>query len=82
MSIVWLQVSMRTIASPFTRIVWVSVRGLSSHHQELTAVDAVCPLHDEFATARPYSEVPGPQPLPFIGNTWRLLPIVGMYWVP
>lgn len=29
--------------------------------------------------AKPYSEVPGPRPIPVLGNTWRLLPIVGQY---
>lgn len=36
---------------------------------------------DEWSLARPYSEVPGPTPLPLIGNTWRLLPVVGQYQV-
>lgn len=27
--------------------------------------------------ARPYSEVPGPKPLPLIGNTFRFFPAVG-----
>ncbi|XP_047121731.1 probable cytochrome P450 301a1, mitochondrial, partial [Schistocerca piceifrons] len=30
---------------------------------------------------RPYSEVPGPKPLPIIGNTWRVLPVVGQFSV-
>ncbi|XP_065086371.1 probable cytochrome P450 301a1, mitochondrial [Ochlerotatus camptorhynchus] len=29
--------------------------------------------------ARPYSEVPGPKPLPILGNTWRVFPIIGQY---
>ncbi|ALC40607.1 Cyp49a1 [Drosophila busckii] len=28
---------------------------------------------------RPYSEVPGPYPLPLIGNSWRFAPLIGMY---
>jgi len=35
----------------------------------------------EWSLARPYSEVPGPTPLPLIGNTWRLLPYVGQYQI-
>lgn len=28
--------------------------------------------------AKPYSEVPGPTPWPIIGNTWRMLPVIGI----
>lgn len=31
----------------------------------------------EFENVKPYSEVPGPKPIPILGNTWRLLPIIG-----
>ncbi|CAH1406869.1 unnamed protein product [Nezara viridula] len=34
---------------------------------------AACPSE----VVRPYQEVPGPRPLPIIGNTWRFLPVVG-----
>lgn len=27
---------------------------------------------------RPYSEMPGPKPLPLLGNTWRFLPYLGV----
>ncbi|KDR23725.1 probable cytochrome P450 301a1, mitochondrial isoform X2 [Zootermopsis nevadensis] len=33
----------------------------------------------EWDRARPYSEVPGPKPLPLVGNTWRFLPFVGNF---
>lgn len=26
---------------------------------------------------RPYSEIPGPKPIPLLGNTWRFLPYIG-----
>ncbi|KAJ8928460.1 hypothetical protein NQ314_018985 [Rhamnusium bicolor] len=29
--------------------------------------------------AKPYSEIPGPKALPILGNTWRLLPVIGQY---
>lgn len=32
---------------------------------------------NELLTAKPYSQVPGPTPWPIIGNTWRMLPIIG-----
>ncbi|PSN46858.1 putative cytochrome P450 301a1 [Blattella germanica] len=64
---------------PVARILCVPVRNVSSH--QTVAVDgSVCPhqevINEELSAARPYSDVPGPKPLPFIGNTWRLLPII------
>lgn len=32
-----------------------------------------------FANAKPYSEVPGPRPIPILGNTWRMIPYIGQY---
>lgn len=32
-------------------------------------------------TVKPYSQVPGPKPFPLLGNTWRLLPVVGQYQI-
>ncbi|XP_062130747.1 probable cytochrome P450 49a1 [Drosophila sulfurigaster albostrigata] len=31
------------------------------------------------SAVRPYSEVPGPYPLPLIGNSWRFAPLIGTY---
>ncbi|ENN80608.1 hypothetical protein YQE_02973, partial [Dendroctonus ponderosae] len=28
---------------------------------------------------KPYSDIPGPRPIPILGNTWRLLPVIGQY---
>uniref|UniRef100_A0A146LD79 Putative cytochrome P450 301a1, mitochondrial n=3 Tax=Lygus hesperus TaxID=30085 RepID=A0A146LD79_LYGHE len=36
-------------------------------------------LEDVDHLARPYSEVPGPKPIPVFGNTWRFFPFVGEY---
>jgi len=39
---------------------------------------SVASLQDEvWERARPYSSVPGPKPLPIVGNTWRFLPLIG-----
>ncbi|KAK6625927.1 hypothetical protein RUM43_006226 [Polyplax serrata] len=47
-----------------------------------TAPAAAAALHyDDWCVAKPYSAVPGPKPLPLIGNTWRLLPVIGQYQV-
>lgn len=37
-------------------------------------------LQDDGQTnAKPYEEVPGPKPLPILGNTWRMFPVIGQY---
>ncbi|XP_046395335.1 probable cytochrome P450 49a1 [Ischnura elegans] len=33
----------------------------------------------DVSAARPYSEVPGPKPIPLLGNSWRFIPYVGTY---
>ncbi|XP_050521005.1 probable cytochrome P450 301a1, mitochondrial isoform X3 [Daktulosphaira vitifoliae] len=38
-------------------------------------------IAEELSKGKPYSEVPGPTPLPIIGNTWRMLPIIGPYQI-
>ncbi|XP_077292376.1 putative cytochrome P450 301a1, mitochondrial [Arctopsyche grandis] len=34
---------------------------------------------EEWNNAKPFSQIPGPVPLPIIGNTWRFLPKIGEY---
>ncbi|XP_044254764.1 probable cytochrome P450 49a1 isoform X3 [Tribolium madens] len=35
----------------------------------------------EWINAVPYDEVPGPKPLPFLGNTWRFIPYIGDFQI-
>ena len=35
-------------------------------------------VDDKWQMARPYEEIPGPKPLPLIGNIFRYLPHIGM----
>lgn len=44
-------------------------------------------LHKEVNTkpldwndAKPFEDIPGPKPLPIIGNFWRFLPIIGEFY--
>ncbi|KOX77763.1 putative cytochrome P450 49a1 [Melipona quadrifasciata] len=31
----------------------------------------------DWSRCRPYAEIPGPKPIPFLGNTWRFIPFIG-----
>ncbi|KAH8252497.1 hypothetical protein KR032_000270 [Drosophila birchii] len=42
-----------------------------------TAVNATATSSTAAPAVRPYSEVPGPYPLPLIGNSWRFAPLIG-----
>lgn len=49
------------------------------HRSTITATEDFCPHHQELEHGKPYSEIPGPKPIPILGNTWRLLPVIGQY---
>lgn len=46
------------------------------NNRNVTTIDSLA-----IREAKPYSEVPGPKPLPILGNTWRLLPVIGQYTI-
>lgn len=50
---------------------------------ELTALDTSAATErinrKNLTNVKPYSDVPGPKGLPFIGNSWRFAPLVGHY---
>jgi hypothetical protein len=33
----------------------------------------------EWGYAKPFEDIPGPKPLPIIGNTWRFIPYIGNF---
>lgn len=36
-----------------------------------------CIVYPSIIGEKSYEEVPGPKPLPFLGNTWRFIPYIG-----
>lgn len=42
-----------------------------------------CPHAQSIASShiKSYDEVPGPRPIPILGNAWRLLPLIGQYQI-
>lgn len=47
----------------------------TSHHAADIAVDS--PKTEQLSNVRSFKEIPGPRGLPYIGNVWRYLPIIG-----
>ncbi|XP_076646794.1 putative cytochrome P450 301a1, mitochondrial [Halictus rubicundus] len=35
----------------------------------------------DLSRCRPYTEIPGPKPIPFLGNTWRFIPYIGDFQI-
>lgn len=50
-------------------------------HQQYRLKSFVAQTSEIPATVKPYKDIPGPRPLPLLGNTWRLLPIIGQYQI-
>lgn len=42
-----------------------------------TSTEATQFLRSEWDSARPYEDIPGPKPLPLLGNIWRFVPYIG-----
>lgn len=57
------------------RLQQVPVRARSTS----AAVQDVAEAVSGWDTAKPYSEIPGPTPLPVVGNIWRFMPLIGKY---
>lgn len=56
------------------------LRGIIRSISKQAIITKECPVHPELSTnAKSYDEVPGPKPLPILGNTWRMFPIIGQF---
>ncbi|XP_015127001.1 probable cytochrome P450 301a1, mitochondrial [Diachasma alloeum] len=60
-------------ARPMIRQIDTIVRSMCN---QAISAQRECP---ELTNVRPYKEVPGPKPIPILGNTWRLFPVIGQY---
>ncbi|CAH1160274.1 unnamed protein product [Phaedon cochleariae] len=49
----------------------------SAKCQDVITSACEVPKNFDFKEARPYESVPGPKPLPLLGNSWRFIPIIG-----
>ncbi|XP_046666276.1 probable cytochrome P450 301a1, mitochondrial isoform X1 [Homalodisca vitripennis] len=62
-----------------TRLLQSSKTTNSPTRLKSSAVEDWTAVEDEYLSARPYTEVPGPAPLPLLGNSWRFIPLIGDY---
>ncbi|XP_067000510.2 probable cytochrome P450 49a1 [Anabrus simplex] len=69
---------MTSLTSRTTRVLCASVPARWKSSAVTSLIDEA-DLDSEWHLARPYSQVPGPKPLPVVGNTWRFLPFIGDY---
>ncbi|EZA60039.1 hypothetical protein X777_15321 [Ooceraea biroi] len=60
-------------------------RGIGLRGMCNSAIASECPHEVSQGIAsshvKPYDEVPGPRPIPILGNAWRLLPLIGQYQI-
>jgi hypothetical protein len=49
--------------------------GVLKRYNSTAAVAQVRP--EEWDCAKPFEDIPGPKPLPIIGNMWRFIPYIG-----
>ncbi|KRT81820.1 cytochrome P450 [Oryctes borbonicus] len=52
---------------------------LRRHRSQAAVILDDLSVPQELPHIKPYNAIPGPKPIPILGNTWRLLPIIGQY---
>lgn len=52
----------------------------SNYYKNLGQQQSEEVVTEEWKNARPYTEIPGPQALPIIGNNWRFFPLIGEFY--
>lgn len=57
-----------------------SFNRLISNSVKAPVMNSVPSVTSNFNQVLPYKCVPGPQPLPFLGNTWRFIPYIGQFY--
>nr|UPO37781.1 cytochrome P450 301a1 [Liriomyza trifolii] len=61
------------------RIIYKNLNSSAECVYEASEVKKTRP--SDWENALPYEAIPGPKPLPILGNTWRLMPIIGQYTI-
>nr|CAD7418619.1 unnamed protein product [Timema cristinae] len=69
----------RKMAAVLTKTFVVGCRNKSSAVSASVISELEAGQLTEWDKARPYSELPGPRPLPLLGNSWRFIPYIGKY---
>lgn len=62
----------------YSSIRWQSTSATTAHSTTVSSeLNKDLEVTKNLITGKPYSQVPGPTPWPIIGNTWRMLPVIG-----
>lgn len=59
--------------------VFTTAKTITRKRSQAAIITSFCPNYENLNNLKPYSKIPGPRPIPLLGNTWRLLPVIGQF---
>lgn len=71
------RLKMQILNCKFTRLLKNTVKQSNNIIKTLETLTTDVEEQD-WSRCRPYSEIPGPKPIPLLGNTWRFIPFIGI----